>query len=130
MPVTGRQLKDKTAQCNVILKDCSSLAHKTHIDEIVEENLPMQYEGIVDLNCLCVYSLSEVFSRLIKSFKEDIIKVHRSGYTMSCKKKGVRFEVEVMRLESFRYLKIKKIGGEDEEYKEIISKLLSKFNSG
>jgi hypothetical protein len=124
------QLKDRTVQCNTISKDCSSFGHRTQIDELAEENLPVEYEGVVDLSCLCTYTLHEVLHRLTKSLKEETIKVHRRGYTMSCKRKGVRFEVEVMRLECFRYLRVKKTGGEDEEYKEVISKLLSRFNSG
>lgn len=132
LPSTAKQCNDKTAQGNAA-KDYSAASYRTQVANCTAraagENFPAEYSGIVDLNCLSMLSLDELLYKLIKTFKEEDIKAHRSGYVMSCKKGGVKFELEVMRLECFWYLKIKKLAGNDELYSETLTKLFPKLNS-
>lgn len=97
-----------------------------------EDNCIKTYKGFTDVNYITVKGHKELFEEVLFSLTKQKIKIYKKKmYAMSCQKQDVKFELEIMALEEprgFNYIRLKKIEGTMEKYKEVVSNLMSAIN--
>lgn len=116
--------KKSTKQCRTVSADTTALKAK-RFDEAASVNELRAYTGIVDLSCVTKQQYKELKSKLAKEFEKEEIKYKEDKDSVfNCNRKGVNFEVEIMRLNCFQYIRLKRLLGDKSEYNAIIRKLL------
>ena len=91
------------------------------------ENL-RNYSGIVDLSFVTIKPYTELKLNLLKAFKAELIIYSEANTSYSiCRQGKLAFEVEIMKLGQFYYLRMNLINGINSDYNKIISNLLTIF---
>jgi len=119
-----RKLEDERSNngCRTVSADITALkAKRFSLNEMQELRT---YTGVVDLSCVTEKSYEDLRNHLLKELRNEGVMHKEDNLVLNCQKKGVIFEIEIMKLNCFRYVRIKHLAGDKRAYNTIISKLL------
>lgn len=108
-----------------------SLVNKNKSNTILSigENMkPKSYVGVLDVSCISNKGSDELLRNLEGVFRREGIAVWKEGkYRMRCRKDKIEFELEIVRLELLRYIRLKLLQGNSKEYRTYINQILSEI---
>jgi len=108
-----------------------SLTNKNKGNSILnigESVKPKSYVGALDVSCISNKEQDELLRSLERVFRREGITVWKEGkYRMRCRKDKIEFELEIVRLELLRYIRLKLLQGNSKEYRNYIYKILSEI---
>jgi len=93
------------------------------------EAQPRVFKGSFSLLCTSMRSAFEIIEEISKLLSLHKVKYKKTGgYLFTCQKQTIKFEIEVMQMESIEFMHVvrfKRLEGNSMEYKIICSKLFS-----
>jgi hypothetical protein len=82
------------------------------------------YTGIVDLSCITEKAHEDLKNKLLNELTNEGITYKEDNLILNCQREKIRFEVEIMKFSSFRYVRMKYLTGDKKSYNKTASKLL------
>ena len=130
------KINDSTDIRNPIHKGESSVGCEDYLKnneiqaiKIIVDNTPREFKGLVDMSSISFKKVDELVKDLERVLKKEEIGFLKEGnYMLKCYTVSIEFDMEIMKLDKFSYVRFNKLKGESKKYKELILRLTAVLN--
>lgn len=89
--------------------------------KILGEDTVREFKGLADMSCISFKHVDSLMSSLESQLNEQkIVYMKEGSYMVKCYTESVEFDMEVMKLDKFSYIRFNKLSGEGKEYRELV----------